>query len=134
MLFRSLSPNGTSITVEKDDNSAYVLDRVLYDKYLFNRAVDAGATAFYGERVLDVDMDNTRITTTNGKYSSNIIAVACGPNSATSKKMNPNFKEESYTGIQYTLKTEPSDTEYVDVRVNTSILPGFIWKIPVSPT
>ena len=129
-----LSPNGTSITVEKDDNSAYVLDRVLYDKYLFNRAVDAGATAFYGERVLDVDMDNTRITTTNGKYSSNIIAVACGPNSATSKKMNPNFKEESYTGIQYTLKTEPSDTEYVDVRVNTSILPGFIWKIPVSPT
>ncbi|OED30620.1 geranylgeranyl reductase family protein [Methanosphaera sp. WGK6] len=128
-----ISPDSTSITVEKEDTVAYVLDRVMYDKYLFERAVDAGVDAHLGERVFDVDINNTSIKT-DREYSSRLITVSCGPNSSTSKKMNPNLTDESFMGIQYTVKTELTSTDYVDVNVNSSILPGFVWKIPVSPT
>ncbi|WP_455645206.1 geranylgeranyl reductase family protein [Methanosphaera sp.] len=128
-----ISPDNTSITVEKEDTVAYVLDRVMYDKYLFERAVDAGVDAHLGERVFDVDINNTSIKT-DRDYSSRLITVSCGPNSSTSKKMNPNLTDDSFMGIQYTVKTEATATDYVDVNVNASILPGFVWKIPVSPT
>lgn len=127
------SPNKINITVEKSDTVAYVLDRVLYDKYLFDRAIDSGVEAFHGERVSNVDINSTTINA-DKQYSAKLIAVACGPNSVTSQKMNPNLKDESFMGIQYTVKTESVNLDYVDVGVNTSILPGFVWKIPVSST
>ncbi len=129
-----ISPNGTKITVEKEKTAAYVLDRVLYDKYLFNRAEDAGVDTFYGTKVNDVDINNTSIKTERDSFSSKIVAVTCGPNSSTSKKMNPTLDDESFIAIQYIVKTEGNNTNYVDLNVNTSILPGFVWNIPVSST
>lgn len=128
------SPDKTTITVEKQDTVAYVLDRVLYDKYLFDRAIDSGVDAYFGTRVLDVDIDNTTIKTDTLKYDADLIAIATGPNSKTSQKINPELNEESFLGVQYTVKTDVSNMNYVDVEVNPNILPGFIWKIPVSPT
>lgn len=127
------APDDTQITVEKDKPVAYVLDRVMYDKYLFDRAVNQGVTAHLGERVLDVDIENTTIKTIEGKCSSRVIAVSSGPASQTSRKMNPNLKEEPFVGIQYTVKTEVQDMEYVDLSIKQQILPGFLWEIPTSP-
>ena len=127
------SPEGTRIRVGKDKTVAYVLDRVMYDKYLFDRAVDAGATPYLGDRVLDVDIDNTTIKTAERKYSSRLIAVASGPSCHTSKKMNPGLKEESFIGLQYTVKTEDQDLDYVNLSIKKEILPGFLWEIPTSP-
>ena len=127
------SPEGTMIRVGKDKTVAYVLDRVMYDKYLFDRAVDAGVTPYLGERVWDVDLENTTIKTVERKYSSRLIAVASGPSSQTSKKMNPNLNEESFLGLQYTVKTENQDLDYLNLRIKEEILPGFIWEIPTSP-
>ena len=127
------SPEGTMIRVGRDKTVAYVLDRVMYDKYLFERAVDAGVTPYLGERVLDVDLENTSIKTVERKYSSRLIAVAAGPSSQTSKKMNPDLREESFIGLQYTVKTENQDLDYLNLRIKEEILPGFIWEIPTSP-
>ena len=127
------SPEGTMIRVGRDKTVAYVLDRVMYDKYLFERAVDAGVIPHLGERVLDVDLENTSIKTVERKYSSRLIAVAAGPSCQTSKKMNPNLKEESFIGLQYTVKTENQDLDYLNLRIKEEILPGFIWEIPTSP-
>lgn len=127
-----ISPNGTIITVEKENPVAYVLDRVLYDKYLFDRAIDVGVDVHIGTRVLDVDIENTTLKTLTSEYSAKLIVVACGPNSKTAHKMNPNFNEDSFMAMQYTVKTDNSNIDYVNVGVNETLLPGFTWKIPVS--
>lgn len=127
------SPGGTHIRVGKDKTVAYVLDRVMYDKYLFERAVDAGVTPHLGDRVLDVDIENTNIQTVERKYSSRLIAVSSGPSCHTSKKMNPDLKEESFVGLQYTVKTENQDLDYLNLSIKQEILPGFLWEIPTSP-
>lgn len=127
------SPNNTTIRVSKNKTVAYVLDRVMYDKYLFDRAVDAGVTPYLGERVLDVDIEDTTIKTQERKYSSRLIAVASGPTCHTSKKMNPNLKEESFIGLQYTVRTQQQEMDYVNLSIKQGILPGFLWEIPTSP-
>ena len=121
------------IRVRKEKTVAYVLDRVMYDKYLFDRAVNAGVTHHLGERVLDVDIDNTTIKTAERKYSAKLIAVASGPTCHTSKKMNPGLNDESFLGLQYTVKTENQELDYVNLSIKEGILPGFLWEIPTSP-
>lgn len=129
-----ISPNKTEITVKKDKTVAYVLDRVYYDKYLFQRAIDAGADVFLGERVWDVDMDNTTIKTYEGKKSAKIIVVSCGPASNTAKEMNPDLDNDLYLALQYTVQTDNKELNYVNLELHEEVLPGFIWKIPTSPT
>lgn len=128
-----ISPDKTQIQVSKDETSAYVIDRVLYDKYLVNRAEDAGVDMYYATRVVDVDINNTMIKTEHDTYSSDIICVSCGPNSSTSKKMNPNIIDESFLAMQYIIKTQNTNTNYLNLHIDTNTLPGFIWRIPVSP-
>ncbi|AWX33203.1 NAD(P)/FAD-dependent oxidoreductase [Methanosphaera sp. BMS] len=128
------SPNKTLLYVKKEETVAYVLDRVYYDKYLFQRALDAGTTPYLSSRVLDVDMENTSIKTIDNTYTSKIIAVAAGPVSSTSRKMNPDLNDESFTAIQYTLDTKKQDTQNVILEVHNELLPGFLWKIPVTDT
>lgn len=127
------APDNTSITVKKDKTVAYVLDRVMYDKYLFERAVNENVTPHLGERVIDVDIENTTIKTLERNYSSRIIAVSVGPTSQTSKKMNPNLNEKHFVGLQYTVKTDNLDTDYVNLSIKQPLLPGFLWEIPTSP-
>lgn len=127
------SPDNNMIRVTKNKTVAYVLDRVMYDKYLFDRAVDAGVTPYLGDRVLDVDIDDTSIKTAERKYSSDLIAVASGPTCHTSKKMNPDLKDESFVGLQYTVRTQEQEMDYVNLSIKQKILPGFLWEIPTSP-
>ncbi len=126
------SPDNNNIRVTKNKTVAYVLDRIMYDKYLFDRAVGAGVTTYTGDRVLDVDIENTTIKTVERKYSSKIIAVASGPTCHTSKKMNPNLKEEAFIGLQYTVRTPQQELDYVNLSIKQKILPGFLWEIPTS--
>ncbi len=127
------SPDNTTIRVEKDKTVAYVLDRVMYDKYLFERAIDAGVTPYLGDRVLDVDIENTTIKTIERKYSSRIITVSSGPTCHTSKKINPNIEDKTFMGLQYTVKTQEQDMDYVNLSIKQDLLPGFLWEIPTSP-
>ncbi|MCD7782084.1 MAG: NAD(P)/FAD-dependent oxidoreductase [Methanosphaera sp.] len=128
------SPNNTSIRVNKSKPVAYALDRVLYDKYLIDRAIDAGVDVHFSSNVSNIDTTNTTIKVGRDTYSSKIIAVAQGPGSPIARKMNPELHDESYLGVQYTLNVPLQDIRFVDVKVDTRILPGFIWRIPVSPT
>lgn len=126
------SPDGTLLHVNKDKTVAYVLDRVYYDKHLFQRALDAGVAPHLSSRVIDVDIDNTVIKTRDNSYSAKIIAVACGPISSTSKKLNPQLNDSTFTAIQYTLNTQNQDINNVKLEVHNELLPGFLWKIPVT--
>lgn len=129
-----IAPDNTTITVEKDKTVAYVLDRIYYDKHLFQNAVDAGVDAYLNTRVLNVDIENTSIKTVDSTVTAKLIAVACGPTSSTSKKMNPDLEDEHFLALQYTVETDMTDTDYVTLEVHEELLPGFLWKIPISPT
>lgn len=126
------SPDKTILNIDKEDTVAYVLDRVFYDKYLFQRAIDAGTKAFLGCRVWDVDIENTTIKTADSTVSSKLIVVACGPTSSTSKKLNPNLEDEIFTAVQYTIDTPNQNLDYVNLEIHKELLPGFLWKIPVT--
>ncbi len=128
------SPDHTRITVGRSKPVAYVLDRVLYDKYLFDRAGSNGVDIHYGTKVDKINIENTTVRSNRDTYSARMMAVATGPSEDLVKSINPDYTTESYLGMQYTLQTPLQDVRFVEVNVNTEILPGFIWKIPVSPT
>jgi flavin-dependent dehydrogenase len=48
--------------------------------------------------------------------------------------MNPTLSDETFTAIQYTLNTSNHDMENVTLEVHNEILPGFLWKIPLTNT
>ena len=125
------SPNNTTIKVMKNKDAAYVLDRINYDNYLLNRAIDSGVDVKLNSKVKDVDLQNTTISTLDETVSSSIIAVASGPNSSTSAKIN-NQKDEYFTAIQYTVEKNNEEMDFLNVGLNETILPGFLWKIPVT--
>ncbi len=129
-----ISPNQTKVTVSRSKPVAYVLDRVLYDKYLFDRAADAGVDIHYGTKVDEVNIEKTTIRSSRDIYSASMIAVSTGPSDDLVKSINPDLEFESYLGMQYTLQTPLNDVRFVDVNISRDILPGFIWRIPVSPT
>lgn len=128
------APDNTTITVEKDETAAYVLDRVMYDKYLFQRALNENVDAHLGERVLDVDIENTSIKTVEDTYRARLIVVSSGPTCHTSQKINPDIKEEQFLGLQYTVKSDNINNDYVNLKIHQPLLPGFLWEIPTSPT
>ena len=55
------SPSGTVLSVAKREPAAYVLDRVAYDKFLAEKAVEAGADLLLNHRVNGLDIENGEI-------------------------------------------------------------------------
>lgn len=128
------SPDNTTINVKKEGNAAYVLDRVNYDQYLSQRAENEGAQINLNSKVTDINTKIPSITVNNETITSNLLVVANGPTSPLIKKINPDIENNYFTAIQYTVKTDDINTDYVNLDVNADILPGFIWSIPVSET
>lgn len=127
------SPSNTMISMrKKNEPLAYVLDRVAYDKFLAQLAVDKGVELFLNHRVNDVDTKNGEIFFENKKISAKVIVGADGYSSIVSKKFNNNSK--TVQAAQYLVDTSKDtfNDDYFQVNVNSEISPGFIWTIPLS--
>lgn len=127
------SPSGTVLSVSKREPAAYVLDRVAYDKFLAEKAVEAGADLLLNHRVNGLDIENGEIhIKDHGKISADVIVGADGQGSFVSSQMNPPSK--SVQAAQYLVDTGSSvfNSDYVQLHVNSDISPGFIWVIPIS--
>ncbi|MDO5851452.1 MAG: NAD(P)/FAD-dependent oxidoreductase [Methanobacteriaceae archaeon] len=124
------SPNKTNITVKKQENAAYVLDRIKYDQHLFKEAETENVQTYLKTKIQKTDTKTATITTQNEEITGKILVVANGPQSITATKLNPNIQQEYFTAIQYTTQKEDM-TDNVKVELNTNISPGFIWTIPV---
>lgn len=130
---RLYSPSSTMISMrKKDEPLAYVLDRVNYDKFLAQLAVDKGAELFLNHRAEKIDIENGEIYFKNKKISAEIIVGADGHSSLVSKVLGNNFK--SVHASQYLIDTGENtfDNSYFQVYVNSKISPGFLWIIPLS--
>ena len=127
------SPNYT-LKVEKNETEALIIDRVGYDQYLINRAVNHGVKVFLQHKVIDLNLKEGIVNTNKGEFKARIIVGADGCNSLVSKTMGNKLKYSP--ACQYLVRLGDSDTSklslsHVDVFVNSSVLPGFLWSIPL---
>lgn len=128
------SPSGHVLSVAKKEPEAYVIDRVEYDKYLSQLAVDAGASLFLNHEVINVNIKKGRIFLGNGKgcMDGQIIVGADGYNSLVKR----NFHQSSNTmqAAQFLVDFDKHifNSDYVHLHVSSINSPGFLWIIPLS--
>lgn len=132
------SPSDHVLKVAKKEPEAYIVDRVGYDKFLAQLAIDAGAELFLNHQVKDLDPKNGHVYFNKGKeeMSGKIIVGADGYNSVVAKKIikNQSTGNEVVQAAQFLVDFDKDlfDTKYVHLHVNAAISPGFIWIIPLS--
>ena len=128
------------LNVKKDESVAYVIDRIAYDEFLLNRAVDNGAT-FINQKVIDVDSEMGVTYLSNGPEIKSKVIIGCdGCNSLLSKSIGN--KLDNFQASQMLVKINDEDMQsfrnsnenvddYVDTYLLDDILPGFLWVIPL---
>ena len=135
-----LHTDNNILKVQKEEDVAYVIDRVAYDQFLFKRAINKGVQ-FINQKVTDVDLDNGIITFANNeKISSKIVVGADGYKSVVSKSFGN--APETFNASQLLVKISDEAinsyrqannedfNDYVDTYVHQDIFPGFLWIIP----
>lgn len=126
------SPSEIMLTVNKEEPVAYVLDRIAYDKFLANLAVEKGVELFLNHRVEDIDIEKGEIYLKDKKITAKVIVGTDGHYSVVSKKFNSEFN--SVQAAQYLVDTGTDSfrEDYVHLYVDSKISPGFLWIIPLS--
>ena len=129
------SPMNRILKVGKDETEAYVIDRVGYDKFLAEQAVNAGADLFLHHKVNHLDVKTGEICVgSNGKNSfrSKIIVGADGHTSITSRNFNPPSRNVQAAQYLVNVGDDSLDTNNVHLYVDDRLSPGFLWVIPIS--
>ncbi|MDR3063258.1 MAG: NAD(P)/FAD-dependent oxidoreductase, partial [Methanobrevibacter sp.] len=127
------------LKVQKNESEAYVIDRIAYDQFLFNRVADSKIN-IEQDKVISLDLEKGILKCKSGKIiSSKIIVGADGHNSIVSKAMNNKYR--AYNASQFLIKINDFNfknfrknenvNDYVDIYASSEIFPGFLWVIPV---
>ena len=130
------SPLNYTFRVSKKEPAAYVLDRVAYDQFLLQKAVDKGSKLLLGHKVFDVDLKKGKVMAKYKNqiriFKSRIIIDAGGHSSIVSRKFNPHLK--TFEAVQYLVELDQNtfNTDNVHLHLNSNISPGFIWVIPLN--
>lgn len=129
-----------TLNVEKDYDVAYVIDRIAYDEYLFNRAIENGAE-FINQKAIDYDLDEGLVYLQSDEVIESKVIVGCeGYNSLLSNHMGnvqSNFNASqllvkiSKENINRFRDSSKFSEDYVDAYLREDILPGFLWMIPI---
>lgn len=129
------------LNVKKDESVAYVIDRVAYDEFLLDRAIESGSE-FINQKAIGVDSENGITYLSNGHEIKSKVIIGCdGYNSLLSRSMANSQK--AFSASQMLVKIDDENMEsfrnsnenvedYVDTYLLSDILPGFLWVIPLS--
>lgn len=128
------------LNVQKDYDVAYIIDRVAYDRYLFNKAIENGVE-FINQKATDYDLDEGIVYLRNDEVIKSKVIVGCeGYNSGLSDYMGNNqsnfnasqiLVEISKDNINKFRNSSKNNEDYVDTYLREDILPGFLWIIPI---
>lgn len=129
-----------TLKVEKQENVAYIIDRIAYDEYLFKRAIDNGVK-FINKKAIDYDTKNgITYFSDNTQLKSKVIIGCDGYNSRLSQAMGNNQTNFKASQIRVEISDENMNdfrnsggviTDYVDTYLTGDMLPGFLWVIPL---
>ena len=122
-----------SLTVSKDDYQALIIDRVAYDQYLYERAIENGVDSYLSSKAISIDDLEGEVTFQNDSnektIKSKVIVGADGPLSMVSSHIGNDFNH--FCASQYLIRVdEIDDMSFVDLYAYGDLFPGFIWSIP----
>ncbi|WP_407392316.1 geranylgeranyl reductase family protein [Methanobrevibacter sp.] len=128
------------LNIEKDETVAYIIDRVAYDDFLFNKALKNNVD-FINQKAIDFDFEKGIVFLQNNQEIKSKIIVGCdGYKSGVSNKMGN--VQKNFNASQMLVKIDEdninkfrsSDSEcadFVDAYMFEEIVPGFLWLIPL---
>lgn len=135
------SPLGYTLTLDAKDTRAYVIDRARFDVSLFERAMDEGASAISGAKVVSVRQDGTTVSTSvesgggTRKVSTPLVIGCDGYKSATRRAAGLTSAKHMLTGIQVDVTGAELDPDFVELYLGEKVAPGFFaWAIPAGDT
>ena len=115
-----------------------IVNRYIYDHYLLNRSLEAGAHILHQDRVTKVDISNNTVTTISGKtLKAKIIIGADGANSVVRKAMNKSIYDPQKwikglaTGLEVTIPRANVGLDVSGPIIFFDIVPwGYGWVFP----
>ncbi|SDA62943.1 geranylgeranyl reductase family protein [Methanobrevibacter millerae] len=128
------------LNVRKDENAAYIIDRIAYDQFLLNRAIQNGVELI-NKKVVDVDVEKGIAYFSDKQSITSRVIIGCdGYKSIVSKSMGN--KQKNFNASQMLVeindknlnnftKSNGKTDDYVGVYLSEDTLPGFIWVIPL---
>ena len=128
------------LNVEKNYDVAYIIDRIKYDEFLLNRAIESDVKLI-NQKAIKFNLKEGITYLSNDKMIKSKIIIGCdGYNSILSESMgNTNSK---FIASQFLVQINDGDMksfrqsnkildDYVDTFLFNEILPGFLWLIPL---
>lgn len=107
------------LKVEKDENEAIIIDRIAYDQYLANRAINSGVKLYKVCKAIAINPEKGIIKFQNNKeITAKIIVAADGSKSFISDLFNKEFNY--FNASQYLIKT--NNDLYIDSLNNRDSL------------
>ncbi len=128
---------GFTLTLEAKHAKAFVLDRALFDRIMFNKAIDAGAVPLMNAVVRSVQdgrsdvRSELRFEGRSEAANSKVVVGADGYRSVCRRSARLPPPKHMLTGIQVDLKGVEADPDFVELYFGRNIAPGFFaWAIP----
>ena len=122
--FKITAPNQKSIFIDlKKEN--LILDRVKFDNYLLEKAIDNGAKLHLNEKFLG--FKDNKIKTSKKEYETKILIGADGPLSKVAKSAGIYGDRKFLTGIQARVKIKNLEEDTTEIKLG---LGEFSWIVP----
>jgi len=132
---RFIAPSGHSISHTTPTVEAVAIDRLAFDRRLFESASKQGATLVAGARVIAVEADTeeVRLLLNGGRaVRSRSCVLACGANYRLQQRLGMGLPGLFLQSAQMELPLAAPGAGEVEVHVGRSIAPnGFAWVVPV---
>ncbi|OGS52398.1 MAG: hypothetical protein A3K75_01685 [Euryarchaeota archaeon RBG_13_61_15] len=131
------SPLGYTLSLDAKDTRAFVIDRTVFDRILFDKAVDGGASVLLGSSVLSVTDGGpetiAQLRSSNGvsEVRSKAVIGADGYRSVCRSCAGLPPPRHMLRGIQVDLTGLEIQEDRVEIFLGRSVAPGFFaWAIP----
>lgn len=134
------SPDMSSLSVERKDTQAYILNRTTLDMWLSEKAVYAGATLLTDARATNVSIDTRRVSISfkhNGgcrELTARIVIGADGAGSSIARRLGLLSKESSTVKVaiqKEIVGLHDLKSDFVEVYMGRRYAPGFFaWIVP----
>ncbi|MCK5304179.1 MAG: NAD(P)/FAD-dependent oxidoreductase, partial [Candidatus Heimdallarchaeota archaeon] len=135
------SPKGELIVVQKNEPTAWVVDRAGFDSHLSSQAIELGVNIRTSSRVLTIKRTNNHLKYILGKKSttqktkSKMAILAEGRFPALNEKFNlpsPSRNDIVYASQFIMSGVKDIEREFVEIYQSNSLVPGFFgWVIPI---
>lgn len=129
-----ISPEGTKITVERKRPVAYVVDRELFDKNLYKKAISKNVQVDFNSKLINFTDKNVFYQKENHgtMVKSKIVVGADGVQSRTRELMNLNAPTHMFVHAYQQMVSGDFDPKKVNVYLCREAVGFFAWLIPHS--